>query len=72
MKLKVTGAGVLVPREMLPEVDEVDVRREGSCLILVPLCDPDDPIWEMGSDPVSCELPAASEHHDLHLYQGDQ
>jgi hypothetical protein len=69
MKLKVTDSGVVVPRDMLPDVDEVDVRLEGDVVLLTPLRDDDDPLWQMGSDPVTCGLPNASSNHDPHLYQ---
>lgn len=71
MKLKVTDSGVVVPRDMLPDVEEVDVRMEGSAVVLTPLHDVNDPIWEMGNDPVTCGLPDASENHDRYLYQAD-
>lgn len=71
MKLKVTDAGVVIPRDMLPDVEEVDVRMEDGVMILTPLQDAHDPLWEMGSDPVSCGLPDASENHDRFLYEGD-
>jgi virulence-associated protein VagC len=71
MKLKVTDAGIVIPREMLPNVREVDVRKEGGGMVLTPLPDPDDPIWELGNDPVVCGLSDASENHDRYLYETD-
>lgn len=71
MKLKVTDSGVVIPRDMLPDVDEVDVRMEGSLLVVTPVRDVNDPIWEMGDDPVTCGLPDGSENHDRYLYQSD-
>ena len=71
MKLKVTESGVVIPRDMLPDVEEVDVRMEGDVVLLTPLRDVNDPIWEMGNDPVTCGLPDASANHDRYLYQGD-
>jgi hypothetical protein len=44
---------------MLPDVKEVDVRGEGGVLVITLVPDPDDPIWDMGSDPVTCDLPDA-------------
>lgn len=71
MKLKVTDSGVVIPRDMLPDVEEVDVRMEGTLVVVTPLRDANDPIWEMGNDPVDCGLPDASENHDRYLYEGD-
>ena len=71
MKLKVTESGVVIPRDMLPDVEEVDVRMEGTFMVITPLRDANDPIWEMGSDAVTCGLPDASENHDRYLYKAD-
>ena len=71
MKLKVTDTGVVIPRELLPDVEEVDVRIEGGVVVLTPLRDANDPIWEMGNDPVTVGLTDAAENHDRYLYQAD-
>jgi virulence-associated protein VagC len=71
MKVKVTDSGVLIPREILPDVDELDVRVEGDSVLLTPARDVNDPIWEMGKDPVTCGIPDGSVNHDRYLYQGD-
>jgi virulence-associated protein VagC len=71
MKLKVTDSGVVIPREMLPDVEEVDVQMEGGVVVLTPVRDASDPIWEMGNDPVTLGLADASENHDRYLYQAD-
>ncbi|HST63494.1 MAG TPA: hypothetical protein VLK84_32585 [Longimicrobium sp.] len=69
MRLKVTDAGVVIPREILPDVDEVEVRVEGHVVIITPLCNPaDGAIWEMGADPVDCGIPDGSLNHDQYLY----
>lgn len=69
MKLKVTDRGVVIPRDMLPDVDEVDVRSEGGVMMVIPLRAADDPILGLGSDPVDCGDGDASESLDRHLYQ---
>lgn len=71
MKLKVTDMGVVIPRGMLPDVEEVDVRIEGDLIVLTPLPDTNDSVWEMGDDPVSAGLSDASENHDGYLYRAD-
>lgn len=68
VRLQVSDEGVVIPREMLPNVKEVDVRKAGGVMVLTPLPDPDDPIWELGNDPVVCGLPDASENHDRYIY----
>lgn len=67
VRLKVTDAGVMIPRELLPDVEEVEVRKQGVVLVLRPLGDENDPIWEMGNDAVTCGLPDASVNHDRYL-----
>lgn len=71
MKLKGTDAGVVIPRDLLPDVEEVDFRREGDLIVLTRLRDTNDPVWKMGDDPVSAGRPDASEHHDGYLYRAD-
>ena len=71
VRLQVTDAGVMIPREMLPNVTEVDVRQEGDVMVLTPLPDPNDPIWELGNHAVPCGLPDASENHDRYIYNID-
>jgi hypothetical protein len=71
MKLKVTELGVVIPRAMLPNVEEVDVRIKDGLIVLTPLRDTNDPLWKMGDDPVSAGLPDASENHDGYLYRAD-
>ncbi|HEV3049443.1 MAG TPA: hypothetical protein VGX50_04005 [Longimicrobium sp.] len=71
VRLQVTDEGVVIPREMLPNVKEVDLRKEGGVMVLTLLPDPDDPLWELGNDPVVCGLPDASENHDRYIYTID-
>jgi virulence-associated protein VagC len=71
MKLKVTESGVVIPRAMLPDVEEVDVRCEGEVIIVTPICAPDDPIWDMGNDPVTVGYPDASQRHDRYVSEAD-
>lgn len=71
VRLQVTDTGVVIPREMLPNVKEVDIRQEGDVMVLTPVPDPNDPIWDLGNDPVVCGLPDASENHDRYIYTID-
>ena len=67
MKMKVTDEGVTIPRQLLEGAREVEVHQEGNRLIVIPLQE-DDPIWRLGTDPVSCGAPDASSQHDRYLY----
>lgn len=69
MRLKVTDEGIVVPREILPDVAEVDVRVEDHVVIVTPVQNPaDDAVWEMGTDPVDCGTPDGALNHDRYLY----
>ena len=67
MKAKVTERGVVIPKEFLEGVEEVEIRRENG-LIVVVLTTRGDPILELGKNPIVCGVPDASEHHDKYLY----
>lgn len=67
MKLKATDDGVTIPRHLLPDVDEVDVRTEGGVLVVVP-ADEEDPILGLGRNPVTSGVRDGSAAHDEYLY----
>ncbi len=66
MKIKVTDQGVIVPKKFLKGIKEVEIRRENNLILVVPVTD--DPIFQLGSRPVSEEIEDASENHDAYLY----
>lgn len=74
MKVKVGKDGVTIPKDMLGDVDEVEVRVEKGRIVVEPVRqsgeEGEDPILGLGRDPVSCGTPDASENHDRHLYHG--
>lgn len=67
MKTKVTEQGIVVPAEMLDGAKEVELRKEHGRVVVIPLMG-DDPILSLGQDPVSCNVPDASEKPDRVLY----
>jgi virulence-associated protein VagC len=67
MKMKVTDKGVRIPKRLLEGAHEVEVHQDGNRLIVIPLLE-EDPIWGLGSDPVTCEAPDASSQPDRYLY----
>jgi hypothetical protein len=67
MKAKVTKRGLVIPKEMLGGIEEVEIRKEDSQIVVSPLIK-DDPILNLGRHPVDCGLPDGSEHHDTYLY----
>jgi hypothetical protein len=67
MKAKVTEQGVLIPKRMLPGVEEVDIRFENGAILVAP-ANSEDPILGLGREPVVCGVQDASEKHDRYLY----
>lgn len=68
MKSRVTEGGLLIPRRLLEGVEEVDIRKEGDTILVVPVKGVADPILELGAHPVDDTVEDASERHDRHLY----
>ncbi|CAN5534029.1 hypothetical protein BH24GEM3_BH24GEM3_09190 [soil metagenome] len=69
MRAKVTEQGVVIPKRMLPDVEEVEIRAENGTVLVRPV-QTEDPILDLGSAPVECGAPDASERHDEYLYGG--
>ena len=67
MRTKVTEQGLPFPKELLDDVTEVEIRKEQN-IILVMLTTPADPILELGTQPIVCDVSDASDNHDRCLY----
>ena len=67
MQATVTEQGLLIPKTWLEGIDKVEISKEGDRIILVPIVQK-DPIWNLGTDPVTCDTTDASENLDSHLY----
>jgi hypothetical protein len=67
MRAKVTNEGLVIPLDLLEGHKEVEIRKEGDHILI--LLSPEvDPILGLGSEPVECGAPDASEHHDSYIY----
>lgn len=66
MKARVTEQGVLIPRELLGDAEEVEITRDERVIVVIP-SEIRDPILGLGEDPVICGVPDASEDHDKYL-----
>jgi hypothetical protein len=64
---KVTKRGLIVPKSMLAEAEEVEIRKEDHRIVISPISKT-DPIFSLGKHPVNCGLPDGSERHDNYLY----
>lgn len=67
MRAKVTDQGVTLPKEWFSGVAEVDIQREDGRIVVAPVR-ADDPIMQLGSDPLPIELTDAAVNHDEYLY----
>ncbi|MBH8571985.1 hypothetical protein I8752_02840 [Nostocaceae cyanobacterium CENA369] len=67
MKVKVTEQGVVIPKEFLEGVQEVEIRKENNLIVVITTIK-SDPIFEMGMNPISCGVTDASEQTDVYIY----
>jgi len=67
MRTKVTEQGIFIPKQMLEGVKEVEIRKEKSVIVIVPLSE-EDPILQFGKDPIEDVVTDASVNHDKYLY----
>jgi len=67
MRTKVTAKGVLIPKGWLEGIDEVDIQKAQNMIIVVPV-HADDPILDLGKQPIRLDVEDASLNHDRYLY----
>ena len=67
MRTKVTENGVLIPKEWLEGIDEVDIQKTQNMIIVMPV-QADDPILNLGKQPIHLDVDDASVNHDRYLY----
>jgi virulence-associated protein VagC len=67
VKVKVTKQGLLIPKQLLEGVEEVEIHKQQEVLLIVPITDK-DPILQLGSQPIVDSVDDASINHDLYLY----
>lgn len=68
MRTKVTSEGLLIPKTMLPGVDEVEIRTEQQTIMITPVRAVLDPIFALGTSPVDDDISDGSVAHDRYLY----
>ena len=67
MRAKVTEQGVLIPKDLLQGVEEVDIQKRDGLIVVLPVPD-SDPINNLGRNPIVVDVDDASVHHDKYLY----
>jgi virulence-associated protein VagC len=68
MRTEVTDQGLLIPKRFLVGVKEVEIRKENGMILIVPL-PAEDPILQLGQDPIDDDVTDASVEHDRYIYQ---
>ncbi len=66
MKTKVTEQGIIVPKRFLKGIKEVEIRKDSGVILVVPVTE--DPIFELGSQPIADDNEDVSENHDTYIY----
>lgn len=67
MIAKVNEQGLLLTPEMLQGATEVEIRPEQG-RIVIQLDPKNDPIWQLGKNPVRLDISDASTNHDKYIY----
>jgi hypothetical protein len=70
MRTKVSENGVVIPKELLEGITEVDIHKQNGVIVVIP-AGKDDPIYDIGKDPVACGVSDASENLDKYVYGGE-
>lgn len=79
LQLPVTDQGVVIPKAWLGDAKEVELRAIDGKIVVAPVgtgqhksaIEPwsaDDPIWQMGKNPVDIDITDASINLDKYLY----
>ncbi len=69
MKLTATEQGLLIPKELLGENQEFEIVREQGKIIITSIKKTSS-IWDLGTNPVECDVKDGAINHDLYLYNG--
>jgi len=70
MRTKVSEQGVVIPKELLEGITEVDIRKQNGMIVVMPV-GKEDPAYDIGRHPVKLGIPDASENLDKYIY-GDE
>ncbi len=68
MRAKVTEQGVLIPKDLLQGVEEVDIEKRNGLIVVSPIAD-SDPIYDLGRNPIHLGVEDSSVRHDVVLDQ---
>lgn len=68
MKLTATEKGLLIPKELLGESQEFEIIQEQGKIIIISSIKKTSSIWDLGSNPVECDVKDGAINHDDYLY----
>ncbi|ELR97287.1 hypothetical protein [Gloeocapsa sp. PCC 73106] len=68
MKLIATEQGLLIPKELLGENQEFEITQEHEKIIITSIKKKSS-IWDLGRNPVECDLKDGAINHDFYLYK---
>jgi virulence-associated protein VagC len=66
MKVKVTEQGILIPKQFFEGIKEVEIQEKDGILSIIPIAK-EDPIFQLGTNPISDSISDASLNHDRYL-----
>ncbi len=67
MKAKVTEQGLVIPKQFLEGIQEVEIRQQNGILLIVPTKN-NNPILQLGKEPILETVDDASINHDRYIY----
>lgn len=67
MKLTATEQGLLIHKELLGENQEFEIIQEQGKIIIISV-EKKSSIWDLGSNPVECDVKDGAINHDRYLY----
>lgn len=66
MKVKVGEQGLIIPKQLLKGIKEVEIKEQDGILAIIPI-DKEDPIFSLGTQPIEDSVTDASINHDRYL-----
>lgn len=66
-RAKITEQGLFIPKDWLTDITEVEIRQVENALLIVSVGH-EDPILQLGREPITTETDDASINHDHYLY----
>lgn len=69
MIARIDENGLLIPKQMLGDAKEAEIHTERGRIVVV--LDPkDDPIWNLGKNPITIDVTDGAANHDKYIYDG--